>query len=61
MKRLPTHYKMITHYHGKEKPYTLDLIKTVNFTDYHVKTFTCNTAKEVDAICNRIIERIENP
>ena len=54
----PTRYKMEIRYNG-ETGYTMDLNKTVNFTDYHVKTFTCRTSKEVDAICEKIEKTFE--
>ena len=59
----PTQYKMVVRYHGKTG-YAMELTKTVNFTEYHVKTFTCRTSKEVDAICEKIektVERIQRP
>lgn len=59
----PTRYKMEIRNNGKAG-YTMELTKTVDFTDYHVKTFTCRTSKEVDAICEKIektLERIMKP
>lgn len=63
-KRLfPTRYKMEIRNNG-ETGITMELTKTVNFTEYHVKTFACRTSKEVDAICEKIektVERIMKP
>jgi hypothetical protein len=59
----PTRYKMEIRNNGKAG-YTMELTKTVNFTEYRVKTFTCRTSKEVDAICEKIektVERIMKP
>ena len=59
----PTRYKMEIRY-NTETGYTMELTKTVNFTEYHIKTFTCRTSKEVDAICEKIektLERIMKP
>lgn len=59
----PTRYKMIVRYHGRAG-YTMELTKTVDFTEYHVKTFACRTSKEVDAICEKIektVGRIMKP
>ena len=58
-----TRYKMEIRNNGKAG-YTMELTKTVNFTEYHVKTFACRTSKEVDAICEKIektVERIMKP
>lgn len=59
----PTRYKMEIRNNGKAG-YTMELTKTVNFTEYHVKTFACRTSKEVDAICEKIekaVGRIQEP